>query len=138
MQSNDFFSEPEHLEIQKTIEEINKDCQKTLQRMEKMSLEIKSFPKVVDDMIKEITNTNSFDSNSQTVLTNSFDSMAASNDEGNKLICKSCTTEEISACLIPCGHLLCNTCTEEKAKIAATECPICKQEVEKVQGVNFV
>ena len=44
--------------------------------------------------------------------------------------CPICKEEEVSICLVPCGHMTCETCAEAwKNRTNVVQCPFCRREL---------
>jgi sacsin len=47
--------------------------------------------------------------------------------------CPICKENEVSVCLVPCGHVLCEECTSSWAqRLATVKCPFCRREVVQI------
>lgn len=55
------------------------------------------------------------------------------------LTCQICCDKPIQVCFIPCGHLICKTCSINVISPAPAEgsCPYCNTEIERIQRVYF-
>lgn len=115
----------EFQEIKDIAEELNKECQTALKQMEAMNLDIQQYPKAMSDMLAELKKE-----------TGDISTATDPDDEAQKkLTCKACDGDEVETCLVPCGHLLCKTCSVAEKPDGG--CPICSQAVEKMQDMKF-
>ena len=61
----------------------------------------------------------------------SLGTLSAASDGNSEDHCKVCFSERIDAVMIPCGHFaICSACGKK-----LTECPICRQSIQKIQPI---
>jgi hypothetical protein len=68
-----------------------------------------------------------------TALRSVIQSVFSANDRTGAPVCSICTTERITAVLIPCGHTFCNSCSQKQRNI----CFLCRCPVRDRQRMYF-